>query len=555
MGKSVTFVIMLVALSIFVLASFAHSQDVTALNAAIQAKGGGWIAGETSMSRLSSAERMRRLGLKRNALAASAGAPLLGESGPTGSAPTGFDWRSNGGNYVTSVKNQGSCGACWAFATTGATESATLIANQSPNVDLDLSEQVLISCSGAGNCEQGGYVNTASNYIRDTGVALDVCYPYTGTDGTCSMACANWQAAAFKINNWSWVASPGTTPTTNALKNALYTYGPLVTTMAVYSDFFNYVTGVYKYTSGSLAGYHAIIIVGYSDTGGYFIVKNSWGTGWGEAGFFRIAYSELTSPVEFGYETIAYTASQHAFPVLSVSKTGNGSGTVSSYPTGISCGATCSAQFVPGTQVTLTATPDANSTFGGWSGGPCSGVGTCTMNMDASKSVTATFNGSSNGSYAGCYTDSSTRALPNELSTGNETVESCTARAAQAGYAYAGVQYYGQCFAGNALGYTKVADSQCNTPCSANPAEMCGGSWLNSIYATGVNPSGYAGCYTDTSTRALPNELSTGGETVESCKTKAAQAGYAYAGVQYYGQCFAGNALGYTKVADSQCNT
>ncbi|HME43093.1 MAG TPA: WSC domain-containing protein, partial [Syntrophorhabdales bacterium] len=55
---------------------------------------------------------------------------------------------------------------------------------------------------------------------------------------------------------------------------------------------------------------------------------------------------------------------------------------------------------------------------------------------------------------------------------------------------YAGVQYYGQCFAGNTVGYTKVADSQCNTPCSANTAEMCGGSWLNSIYATGVNLQG-----------------------------------------------------------------
>lgn len=143
--------------------------------------------------------------------------------------------------------------------------------------------------------------------MRDTGLPLESCYPYTATDGVCTYACTNWQSSAYKIHDWSWVVPYGTTPTTAALKNALYTYGPLATTMAVYSDFFNYSSGVYKYTSGYLAGYHAIIIVGYNDSSQYFIVKNSWGAGWGEQGYFRIAYSELTSATQFGYETIAQT--------------------------------------------------------------------------------------------------------------------------------------------------------------------------------------------------------------------------------------------------------
>lgn len=63
-------------------------------------------------------------------------------------------------------------------------------------------------------------------------------------------------------------------------------------------------------------------------------------------------------------------------------------------------------------------------------------------------------------------------------------MESCVQKAAQAGYAYAGLQFYGWCFAGNTLGYTQVADSECNTPCSANASEMCGGGWRNSIYGT-----------------------------------------------------------------------
>ena len=337
--------------------------------------------------------------------------------------------------------------------------------------------------------------------------------------------------------------------------------------MAVYSDFYNYVGGVYTYTSGSLVGYHAIIIVGYDDLGQYFIVKNSWGTGWGEQGYFRIAYSELTGVSEFGFETIAYPAPQNNY-TLAVSKTGTGTGAVNSWPAGINCGTTCSANYASGTQVTLTATPDTNMTFAGWSGacsgagtctvtmdgaksvtaifnlagytlsvskagtgtgtvtstpagitcgitcsanyangtqvtlmatpdanvtfagwsGACSGAGTCTVTMDGAKSVTATFTGPD---YMGCYTDSSARALPTELSSGGETVESCKAKAATAGYAYAGVQYYGQCWGGNTLGYQKVADAECNTPCNANPAETCGGVWLNSIYQTAVHPSNY----------------------------------------------------------------
>jgi hypothetical protein len=76
--------------------------------------------------------------------------------------------------------------------------------------------------------------------------------------------------------------------------------------MAVYNDFFSYRSGLYAYATGSLAGYHAIQIIGYNDTAQCFIVKNSRGTGWGEAGFFRIAYSELNSPTQFGDYTIAY---------------------------------------------------------------------------------------------------------------------------------------------------------------------------------------------------------------------------------------------------------
>jgi hypothetical protein len=107
--------------------------------------------------------------------------------------------------------------------------------------------------------------------------------------------------------------------------------------------------------------------------------------------------------------------------------------------------------------------------------------------MSSAQSVTATFNPAP-ANYAGCFTDDISRALPVELSAGGQTVQSCTQMAAAAGYVYAGLQYYGQCFAGNKLGYTQVADAECNTLCNANPSEVCGGAWLNSIYRTGDSP-------------------------------------------------------------------
>jgi hypothetical protein len=91
--------------------------------------------------------------------------------------------------------------------------------------------------------------------------------------------------------------------------------------------------------------------------------------------------------------------------------------------------------------------------------------------------------------YKGCYTDSATRALPVMLGGTTHTIESCKQAAFNAAYKYGGVQYYGYCFAGNTLAYTLVSDSECNTPCSSNPAQMCGGGWRNSIYDTGYTPS------------------------------------------------------------------
>jgi C1A family cysteine protease len=301
--------IIFAALAACVLFSISLAQasegEVAALNRAIQAQGAQWVAGETSLTSLSPDARKRRLGALKPLLtdedhkAAAREQAALAEVTP----PASYDWRATAtGNWVTPVRNQGNCGSCWAFATTAAAESQTLMSNNTPGLDLNLAEQLLVSCSPAGNCN-GGYISTASNYIRDLGLPVETCFPYTATNNSCSNACQGWTNNSYHIAGWHWVVT--TAPTVEALKSALVTYGPLVTTMDVYSDFFSYRSGIYRYVSGTYQGGHAILIVGYDDPGQYFIVKNSWGTGWGEAGYFRIAYSQLSSVVDFGAYTIA----------------------------------------------------------------------------------------------------------------------------------------------------------------------------------------------------------------------------------------------------------
>jgi C1A family cysteine protease len=201
--------------------------------------------------------------------------------------PASMDWSGND----SPVKYQDSCEGCWAFAAVALVEN---IGNQS-----DLSEQSVISCSGGGNCKGGFYI-PALDFVQNYGIPPESCFPYEDADGNCSNDCTT---PLFLEKIKSHTSAPGLwgeQATVEEIRASLQT-GPIDVTMKVFKDFWtSYSGGIYHYTDGSLIGLHAVLVVGYNDSQQCFKVKNSWGAWWGEAGYFRISYSEVTDDVEFG---------------------------------------------------------------------------------------------------------------------------------------------------------------------------------------------------------------------------------------------------------------
>ncbi len=188
-----------------------------------------------------------------------------------------FDWRIMGG--VTPVKAQGQCGSCWDFAATGAFESAVLIEG---GIELDLSEQQVLSCNTGGSDCGGGWMEDAYNLFMSYGAVDESCMPYEANDNIpCTQEDCDplaWMVGYEDISN-----------NINSIKNAV-TIGPVSTTFMVYSDF--HWDCYWHEDTGDLN--HAVLIVGWDDDmcggQGAWIIKNSWGTDWGDDGYFYMPY-------------------------------------------------------------------------------------------------------------------------------------------------------------------------------------------------------------------------------------------------------------------------
>jgi len=192
---------------------------------------------------------------------------------------TQFDWRSYG--KVTPVKNQGACGSCTTFATNGAFEGSNAVRN---NLMWDSSEQHLLSCSPGVDCN-GGSRATLAQHMVDTGTSTEASYPYTAV----ASACDNGISTPHNAIAWDFVSDA--TPTVAELKDALCTHGPIAIGILATPTFQAYGGGIFNEAVANTSSNHAMTLVGWDNReGGYWIVKNSWGTTWGENGYVRIAW-------------------------------------------------------------------------------------------------------------------------------------------------------------------------------------------------------------------------------------------------------------------------
>ena len=216
--------------------------------------------------------------------------------------PESFDWRTY--NKVPAVRNQGGCGSCWAFATVGAMEAAMMV--QANSEAQNLSEQFLVSCNQSGwDCNGGWWAHDYHTSRLGTnqseiGAVLEAALPYTATNGSCNVAFSH----PYKLMQWNYLpySAPTYIPSADAIKNAIYSYGPVAVAVTVGSAFSSYKGGIFT-TNIDSAVNHGVVLVGWGTDptyGDYWIMRNSWGTGWGENGYMRI---------KVGVSRIGYKAS------------------------------------------------------------------------------------------------------------------------------------------------------------------------------------------------------------------------------------------------------
>jgi len=199
---------------------------------------------------------------------------VLGGKAPQASV----DWRTSGA--VTPVKNQGQCGSCWAFSTTGAVEGSYKIKSGQL---VPLSEQQLVDCAGSSGNQgcNGGFMDYAFEWIMKNGICSEKDYPYTGRDGTCKKTCK----PVTKVAGYKDV----TAGSESALLDAVTTTPVSVAIEADQSAFQFYRSGIFTAACGRQLD-HGVLAVGYGTQGSqdYWIVKNSWGASWGEQGYIRM---------------------------------------------------------------------------------------------------------------------------------------------------------------------------------------------------------------------------------------------------------------------------
>ena len=204
-------------------------------------------------------------------------------------APDSWDWREKG--YVSAVKDQGSCGSCWAFSTVANLEG--LFFKNKGYMEI-MSEQMLVDCDTMDSACNGGLMEYTFTWLKQNGgIMRQSDYPYKGYKGSCSTDSSKY--VPMKITGYTKLGSSTSTWSPvdeDEIKEFLYETGPLAVALNA-NPLQTYSSGILDKTSSQCptSGInHAVTMVGYGNENGtnYWIVKNSWGVSWGENGYFRI---------------------------------------------------------------------------------------------------------------------------------------------------------------------------------------------------------------------------------------------------------------------------
>jgi C1A family cysteine protease len=197
------------------------------------------------------------------------------------------DWRS----YMNPVRDQGQCGSCWSFAATAALEGRYAVKHGGAKVQT--SEQQMVDCAtGCHGC-QGGWSSVALKYVQSAGGAQSrSSYAYTGRQGTCKFNSGSVVAKVTAVN--------GVADGASALAG-----GPIAVYVQAQGGFMSYGGGIFNGYCGQYD--HAVTAVGWGQSGAtsYWIIRNSWGTGWGESGHIRVQINGNCKITFDSYPTVA----------------------------------------------------------------------------------------------------------------------------------------------------------------------------------------------------------------------------------------------------------
>jgi inhibitor of cysteine peptidase len=314
--------------------------------------------------------------------AADAQAPAdLGPDAQSG-LPSSLNWCDLGA--CTPVRNQGSCGSCWAFSTIGALESNLLYRD---GVARDLSEQYLLSCNIDGwDCAGGWFAHEYHEWKfpagePEAGAVYETDFPYTGRDyDPCNPPHTHHE----KIVDWRYVGGPSGVPPIADIKQAILDYGPVAVAIYTGDDFRAYTGGVFNSQENGSPN-HAVVLVGWDDTqgpNGIWYLRTSWGPYWGEDGYMRIRYG--VSNVGYAANYVVYYPSCYNL-AIAIDPESTGSVVADPLPN-------CEGGlYEPDTVVELTANPSAGWHFLSWSGDASGSANPVVIHMDSSKSVVAQF--------------------------------------------------------------------------------------------------------------------------------------------------------------------